>query len=736
MADSSSAPAANTSKNNAGSRWEPVISLVFHILIYGLAVTVALWLMPGIQASPRSVTLQFLLAGFLFGLLNAFLRPFIVLFTGKLIIRTFGLFIVVINAIMLAVLAWIMRWQIDNVLWLLFAGLVIGIMLAVLDAIFGVNRPLIKDADEYSGIWNFLIKYSGNRSNQLITNLRFQQVYDLIYQYAMEIALDRVPFVSTIRQKVGQLVYGGAQTTIAGLSTPAQVRVMLQELGPTFVKFGQMISSRAEALPPEWQVEFNKLQSNVPPFPGAEAVQIVEKELGKPINELFAQFAGEPFAAASTAQVHRAQLFDGTDVVVKVQRPNIVPKIKADLQILGEVLETLTARNEWMRANDVLGMFSEFATNLLKELDYRNEAFNGRQLADTMSAFPEVTVPRMYRELTTAKVLTMDFEAGVKITNVAKIEEADIDPLQLARTFLRVMIKQIIFDGYFHGDAHPGNILVNLKNGNIIFLDLGMMGMLNKEQRINLADLIWVLNSLDAYEISETLLRLCTPFKDVYVEKFREDLDRTVVRYMRYPDEAGSLSAVLDAVFNVLADNGLRLGSELTMALKTLIQAEAIVHTLDNWLDITREAFGFIQGFLVEQFTVEGVKANVQTQLTRTLKDVVRRIPDLQQATMQWLNQYEKGKFEVEVNTDSLNARLDIFNVAAQRLAIGIVLLGMIIGSAFATGIEGSFLGISFAAVAFLIFIFSIAAGTLMAIRMLGAVNEKPQNKPRVIYDK
>jgi len=298
------------------------------------------------------------------------------------------------------------------------------------------------------------------------------------------------------------------------------------------------------------------------------------------------------------------------------------------------------------------------------------------------------------------------------------------------------MIKQIIFDGYFHGDAHPGNILVNLQNGKIIFLDLGMMGMLNQEQRVNLADLIWVLNTLDAYEISETLLRLCTPFKGVHVEKFREDIDRTVVRYMRYPDEASSLSAVLDSVFTVLADNGLRLGSELTMALKTLIQAEAIVHTLDYWLDITREAFGFIQSFLVEQFTLENVKANLQIQVSRTLKDVVRRIPDLQQATLQWLNQYERGKFEVEVNTNELNARLDIFNVAAQRLAIGIVLLGMIIGSAFATNIQGDILGISFSGLAFLIFIFAILAGTVMSIRMMRSINVRPQEKPRIYYGK
>ena len=736
MADSTSTQAPGDMPTRTRAGWlSTLVITLFHILIYALAVHFVLWLLPGFTGSDRFGVFSFLLAGLVFGVLNIFLRPLIVLFTGRLIIRSFGLFVVVINAILLAVVAWLDNWQVASVFTLLVGGFVIGVVLALLDALLGINRPFIKNADEHSRVWSILIKLSGNRSNQLIANLRFQQVYDLIYSYVLEIGLDRVPFVGTLRGWVGQYIYGDAQTTVSGLSTPAQVRVMLQALGPTFVKFGQMISSRAEALPDEWQVEFNKLQSNVPPFPGAEAVELVEKALGKPIQELFTEFAVEPFAAASTAQVHRARLPDGTDVVVKVQRPNIVPKIKADLQVLGDVLQTVSGRLEWLRDNDVIGMFNEFATNLVKELDYRNEAFNARQLADTMSPFPEVQIPGTYRAYTTANVLTMDYVEGVKITNVEKIAAAGHDPQVLARTFLRVMIKQIIFDGYFHGDAHPGNILVSLKTGKIIFLDLGMMGMLNQQQRVNLADLIWVLNGLDAYEISETLLRLCTPFHDVHVERFREDVERTVVRYMRYPDEAGSLSAVLNAVFDVLADNGLRLGSELTMALKTLIQAEAIVHTLDYWLDITREAFGFIQGFLTEQFNVETVKATVQTQLLRSTKEIVRRLPDLQQATMQWLNQYEKGKFEVEVNTDDLNQRLDIFNVAAQRLAVGIVLLGMIIGSAFATRMEGAVVGIDLAAVAFVIFIFSIGAGLVMSIRMLRTIGEKPRRRPRVLYD-
>jgi ubiquinone biosynthesis protein len=717
------------------SRFTTVIIVGFHILIYALAVQLALWVLPGFHDEGVFGIVRFLLAGLVFGLLNVFLRPVLVLFTGRLIIRSFGLFVIVINAILLAVLAWLGNWQVANVFTLLFGGLVIGVVLALLDALLGVNRPFLRDADEQPRLWRFLVRLSGNRSNQLIANLRFQQVYDLIYRYLLEIGLDRLPFVAPIRQWVGEHIYGDAQTTISGLSTPAQVRVMLQELGPTFVKFGQMISSRAEALPNDWQVEFNKLQSNVPPFPGEEAVALVEKALGRPIHELYAEFAVEPFAAASTAQVHRAKLHDGADVVVKVQRPNIVPKIKADLQVLNDVLQTVAARVEWMRENDILGIFGEFASNLVKELDYRNEAFNARQLADTMSSIPEVEIPTMHREYTTANVLTMSYVEGVKITNVEQIAAAGHNPTQLARTFLRVMIKQLIFDGYFHGDAHPGNILVSLETGKVIFLDMGMMGMLNQQQRINLADLIWVLNGLDAYEISETLLRLCTPFHDVHVAQFREDVERTVVRYMRYPDEAGSLSAVLNAVFEVLASNGLRLGSELTMALKTLIQAEAIVHTLDNWLDITREAFSMIQGFLAEQFNIESVKTVVQTQLMRSTKELVRRIPDLQQATMQWINQYEKGKFEVEVNTDELNQRLDIFNVAAQRLAVGIILLGMIIGAGFATSMDGVFLGLELSSIAFLIFAFSILAGLVMSIRMMRTIGEKPRRRPRILYD-
>ncbi|MBP8294406.1 MAG: hypothetical protein KAX65_16630, partial [Caldilineaceae bacterium] len=619
-----------------------------------------------------------------------------------------------------------------SVLVLLWGGFVVGMTLALLDALFGVSRPLIGQVTEDSIWWKRLLKFSGNRSNRLIVNLRFQQLYDLLFRYLTEIGLDQVPVIAPMRDWVSRRLYGDTETTISGLPIPAQTRIMLQNLGPTFVKFGQMVSSRSEALPPDWQKELDKLQSNVAPFPGEIAVATVEQEFGKPITELFATFEVTPFAAASTAQVHKATLADGTQVVVKVQRPNIVPKVQADLLILHDALATLARFTPWIRDNNVLGIFEQFAANLRVELDYRNEAYQARRLAENMTTYPTIHVPAIYGHLTSSKVMTMELVSGVKVNRVEEIDAAGLDRPQLAHTFFSAMLKQIIFDGYFHGDCHPGNVMIDLETGEIIFLDMGMMGTLDQQGRMNLADLIWSLNAMDPYELTQSLLRLCTPYRDVDAAAFSADVERVVLRYMRYPLEAGSLSEVLNATFSVLNNNGLRLGSDLTMALKTLVQAEEIVHVLDSELNIPQAAFGYIQSYLTQQLTPENVQTMVRTQLLRTTRELVRRVPDLQGAALKWFDQFERGKLELEINTDELNERLDIFNLAAQRLAIGLVLLGMVIGSAFATNIDAVVLGINIAVLAFVIFVIAMGISVVMIYHMVTSIEFKPRRRPRI----
>ena len=707
-----------------------MLALLFQLLINTVAVMLAVLLMPGVDVQEQ--LWQWLLTGVIFGVLNTFLRPVIVLFTGRLVIRSLGFFLVVIYAIILAILAWLFRWNVPSILVLLWGGLIVGLTLALLDALFGVSRPLIGQVTEDSISWKRLLKFSGNRANRLIVNLRFQQLYDLIFRYLTEIGLDQMPVIGPMREWVSRRLYGDSQSTISGLPIPAQTRIMLQNLGPTFVKFGQMVSSRSEALPPDWQTELDKLQSNVAPFPGDQAVAIVEQELGKPITELFATFDVTPFAAASTAQVHKATLADGTPVVVKVQRPNIVPKVQADLLILHDALGTLARFVPWIRDNDVLGIFEQFAANLRVELDYRNEAYQARRLAENMTSYPTIHVPSIYGSLTSSKVMTMELVNGVKVNRIEAIDAAGLDRSQLAHTFFSAMLKQIIFDGYFHGDCHPGNVLVDLDAGEIIFLDMGMMGTLDAQGRMNLADLIWSLNAMDPYELTQSLLRLCTPFRDVDSAAFSADVERVVLRYMRYPLEAGSLSEVLNATFSVLNNNGLRLGSDLSMALKTLVQAEEIVHVLDDQLNIPEEAHSYIQSYLTQQLTTENVQNMVRTQLLRTTRELVRRVPDLQGAALKWFDQFERGKLELEINTDELNERLDIFNLAAQRLAIGIVLLGMVIGSAFATNIDAVVLGVNIAVLAFIIFVIAMGISVVMIYHMVTSIEFRPRRRPRI----
>lgn len=707
-----------------------MLAFLFQVLINTVTVLLAVMLIPGINATETAW--QWLLVGLIFGILNSVLRPLLVLFTGRWVIRSLGIFLAIIYAILLAILAWLFKWEVASLITLIWGGLVIGVILALLDALFGISRPFIGQVNEQSALWKRLIKFFGNRANQLIVNMRLQQLSDLVFRYGTEIALDQMPVVGATRNWVNRRIYGGKATTIAGMPVPAQVRIMLQDLGPTFVKFGQMVSSRAEALPLDWQAELDKLQSNVAPFPSDEAIAIIEYELGKPIGELFATFEATPFAAASTAQVHKATLLNGAAVAVKVQRPNIVPQVDADLIILQESLGTLSRYVEWMRNNDILGIFEEFAANLRVELDYRNEAYHARRLAENMAMYPQIHVPTVYGELTSSKVLTMEFVTGVKATRTDLMDEAGVDRVQVAHVFLSAMLKQIIFDGYFHGDCHPGNVLINLEASEVIFLDMGMMGNLEPQDRMNLADLIWSLNMMDPYEMTQSLLRLCTPFRDVSVQAFSRDVERVVLRYMRYPLEAGSLSEVLNATFAVLNENGLHLGSELTMALKTLVQAEEIVHVLDSNLDIAREAQGYMQGYLTEQLNRDNVESMVRTQLLRTTRELVRRIPDLQETALKWFDHFEKGKFEIELNTDELNDRLDIFNLAAQRLAIGLILLGMVVGSAFATGINATVLGIEISVVAFLIFAAAMTISTVMVWRMVTSIDVKPRGKPRI----
>ena len=374
---------------------------------------------------------------------------------------------------------------------------------------------------------------------------------------------------------------------------------MLQQLGPTYVKIGQMMASRADILPPDWIAEFSKLQSEASPFAYDDVVLIVTKELGSPPEALFETFDPIPFAAASTAQVHEARLHDGTLVAVKVQRPRIVAKTQADLGVMEQLAGVAEQRLALARKVGLKAIVAEFARGVLKELDYRNEAYHARRLADGMAKFPEIHVPTVYEELSGERVITMEFVNGIKISKADELRAAGFDTAELGTVFIRSIIKQILIDGFFHGDPHPGNILADPISKQIIFLDLGLVGQLSQQQRVDLLGLIYAIKEVDIPGIGDGLMALGKPTKSFDEAKYRDDIDRLARQYLIY-GKATSLGSALSAFLSAVFDNGLRLDSELTLAIKAVIQSEETARALSFDIDLGEAAVTEARAALLE----------------------------------------------------------------------------------------------------------------------------------------
>ncbi len=515
-------------------------------------------------------------------------------------------------------------------------------------------------------------------------DLRLQQVYNTLMRYGYDAALNRSELVGGFRHAMQtwawRLPKGWEEP-----STAVKLRLMLEELGPTYVKIGQIVSSQASVLPVDWATELTRLQDDVPPFPSDQVRRRIIEELGAPPEELYAAFEPRPFAAASTAQVHRATLHDGTKVAVKVQRPNIAKTMRADLGIMQNAARVVSSRSESVRAMDLVGMLEQFSSGVLEELDYRGEAYNALRLAENMERVPGVHVPAVFAELSTATVITQEFINGVKISDVESIELAGLDREELARNALRALIKQLPVDGFFHADPHPGNLLVDLTTGVITFIDLGMMGELDLQQRLRLAQLMIVTQQRSVDGMAGALRAMSTPFRgDVDEKAFRRDFARRMGRYMGH-GRVVSFGQVAGEGFELLRLHGLRLDADLTLAVKALVQTESVARALSTGSGLLSEGVPMLRDMALEAITGEKIIAEAKKQAMSVVGEVVERIPTLTEATAKWLDQYQKGRFEVRLDTSALSKEVNRLTRLGREIVIALMLVGMLVGSAVAT---------------------------------------------------
>jgi ubiquinone biosynthesis protein len=414
---------------------------------------------------------------------------------------------------------------------------------------------------------------------------RYREIVSILWKYG---------FADVLRLVALQRFLGIEDATITlreeGLLSkpvPERVRLALEELGPTFVKFGQIVSSRRDLVTDDYYVELCKLQTEVPPFPSDEVRSIIAEELGKPVSTLFKKFDDRSVGSASVAQVHAAQLPDGTRVAVKVQRPDIEELIELDLAVLLDLARFVDRHVPEISGVNPIGVVLEFSSTLRKELDFNNEAVNierfGAQFADNRW----IKVPKVFRELTTPRVLTMEFISGHEIMDVSTLARAGIDPVELSEHITELIYQQIFEHGFFHGDPHPGNMLV-LPGGVTGLLDYGMMGTFSPPFRSSVAYLIAGLAEKNYQEVMGAILEMSEEGFAANPGRMLSDVEAFSEQHLNQPLRDIKLGDVLNKLLEMLRNNHLRMKGSFYLGVKALTQVEAIGRALNPDLNFLK----------------------------------------------------------------------------------------------------------------------------------------------------
>lgn len=451
---------------------------------------------------------------------------------------------------------------------------------------------------------------------------RYREILSVLFKYGFADVL-RLVALQHILHIEDATIRTHPDDKILSKPLPERLRLALEELGPTFIKFGQILSSRRDLITDDYFVELTKLQSGVPPFPAKEAREIIEKELGHPMRVLYSDFHEKTIGSASIAQVHKAVLKDGTPVAIKVQRPDIEKTISLDVVILHDLARFVEKHVPEAAGLNPTGVVQEFTETLQRELDFENEASNAERFAEQFEGNPHIRVPRIYRDHSTSRVLTMDFIDGVAITDSEALKAQDTDPAELAVTMTGLIYEQIFDHGFFHGDPHPGNMRI-LPDSRIALYDYGMMGKFTPQMRESIALLVSGLAEKNHAQTTRSILDLSEEgiAKDqmllqAEVEKFAE-------LNLNKPLRDISLGAVLNSLLGLLRDNHLRMKPAFYLGIKALAQVEAIGRALDPDLNFIVLGEPYATRVLVGKFgagRVGSILKGVAVELLDFLRD-------------------------------------------------------------------------------------------------------------------
>ena len=452
-------------------------------------------------------------------------------------------------------------------------------------------------------------------------------------------------------------------------TTASRFRQLLAELGPTFIKLGQLLSTRPDVLPSHWIEELEALQDACPPLALAEVRAEIERGLGRPVEEVFASLDEAPLASASIAQVHRAVTHGGEPVVVKVQRPNIRDQIDSDLALLHYLARLLEAVIEETGVYTPTGVIEEFDRTVHEELDFSNEARNARAMRDAAEGRDFIVIPRVHGPLSCATVLTLDYVAGTKISEVTAEGGHDVE--KVARNVIEASFRQLFEDGLFHGDPHPGNILV-LNDDRIALIDFGLVGRLTRAQQEALVTLIVAVALRDPDTVARILNRIGVPESHTPIAEFREDIRGILDRYLGLKLEDIRTATLLRDLLDLALRHRIRIPKEYAVLAKASITIEGIIRRLYPKLDILQVGLPYAKELLLSRFNPSDASGALMKSLLK-LQGLAEDVPS---QLSQILVDIEGGKFRVNVAGDAI----DRIGAHVRAMAV-LVFLGLLAAS-------------------------------------------------------
>ncbi len=503
---------------------------------------------------------------------------------------------------------------------------------------------------------------------------RYLNIVRVLSTYGFDQALEMLGLADVVARS--RKLLNRKKPDIARLTAAERMRLALEELGPTFIKLGQLLSTRPDVIPHAFVLEFEKLQDNVPSFSFEEALTQIAVELGAPVGQFFAEIDPVPLAAASIAQVHRARLNTGEDVVIKLRRPGIVAVVEADISALMALAGLAERHIPGSELYDPIAVVREFARTIRREMDFSREAHTLEKFKDNFTKTPWMYFPHIYWEQSSRAVLTMEYIAGVKVSDRNKLFEQGLDGKLIARRGADSFLEMVLTHGFFHGDLHPGNVLV-LPGNVICLLDYGIVGRLDEGLKTFLIDILSAIVKRDMDEVISLLLFAGDISETRDSRSLKRDLSNFMDGYYEMPLKELEVGRMLMEFIEIITTYSIRIQPDLMLLAKSLVLIEGTGRALDPNFDMADHLRPFIVKAIRQKFSPRRVSREVNQILVSYL-NLARNIPrDLKEI----INRVNRNKFKIDLEHRGLDKFTADFDRSINRLSTSMILAAMIIGS-------------------------------------------------------